>query len=88
MAREVPQDLEFVAEVAEVAPFGGEPVFDSQRGDNIRTLLTSTDGSIVPMGAAALFVISLWDGQRIAAHTTKFNEAPDNKKKNMVHSSP
>jgi len=74
MAREVPQDLELPAEVA---PFGGEPVFDSQRGDNIQDLLTSTDGTIVPMGSAALIVLNLQDGQQIGAHTTVFNEAPD-----------
>ena len=68
MAREVPQGLEFVAEVV---PFGGEPVFDSQSGENVQTLLP-TDGSIVPMGAAVIIAVDLLDGRKLLGHTTFF----------------
>jgi len=46
------------------------------RRKHIKTLLGATDGSIVPKGAEAIFVIDHPDGRLLVAHTTKVNEAP------------
>ena len=66
--------MQFVEKVARIS----RQVFDTESGGDIKTLLRATNGSIVPKGTGALLVTDLNDGQQIAAHTTKFNEAPNN----------
>ena len=73
MACKVPQGLKFVEGVVRF----GKLIFDSRSGRSIRTLFGATNGTIVPKGAAATFIVDLPDGRLLLGFTTKFNEAPD-----------
>ena len=51
-------------------------VFDTQSGGDVKTLFASTDGSIIPKGCGAIFVVEFPSGEVAAGYTTKYNDAP------------
>ena len=73
MALILPEQLKYLEQFFQIVAL----VWDGRSGGDIKILLRATDGSIVPKGRWALFVIELQDGRLLVGHTTKFNEAPD-----------
>lgn len=71
MTNQIPKGLTFVKKFVGF----GKLVFDTDAGGDVNSLLGPANGSIVPYGTAAIFVVELADQRALLGHTTKFNEA-------------